>query len=209
MGNVLLWGGVVGGPLFVIIFLIEGFLRRGYHPLRQPVSALSIGPRGWVQQANFFINGTLVFLSAFGLSSAFEAYGGSWWAPVLIGIYGASTVGAGLFKTDVHGLHKPHSAPSKRTRAALIHDLFSSCVFISLFVACFVVAHLFFAAGEEGWYLYSATTGILYGAGFLVFARGFARASKFAPIAGLLQRATISLGVIWLSLVALHLLGLL
>lgn len=49
----------VAGPLlFVVSFLVQGALRGdGYSPLRHPVSALTYGPAGWVQQATFLVCG--------------------------------------------------------------------------------------------------------------------------------------------------------
>jgi hypothetical protein len=193
--GLLLWGGVIAGPLFIVIFLVEGYLRKGYNPLRQPVSTLSIGPRGWVQQANFFVSSILLLACAFGLHS------------ILIGLYAAGLFGAGLFVTDTTGMHEGGSKPV-RSRNGVLHDLFSLIVFASLAAACFVFAHLFAGAGERGWELYSIVTGVLYITGFLLFARGFGlEKGTLASAAGLLQRLTISLGAIWLSLVAAHILG--
>jgi Protein of unknown function (DUF998) len=36
--------GVVAGPLFVLVFLIEGAMTPDYDPLRHPVSSLALGP---------------------------------------------------------------------------------------------------------------------------------------------------------------------
>ena len=207
MGTLLLWGGVVGGPFFIVVFLVEGWLRPNYNPMRQPVSALSIGPRGWVQEANFFINGAFVLACAIGLPSALQSYGGSFWAPLLVGVYAIGTLGAGVFVTDVRGSHEGGSIAQKRTTSAILHDIFSAFVFVSLCAACFVFAHLFAGVGAYGWETYSIVSGVLYGCGFILFARGFSPTGKLAPIAGSLQRLTISIGAIWLALVALHLLG--
>jgi hypothetical protein len=196
--QLLLWGGVVAGPLFIAVFIVEGALREGYNPMRQPVSALALGPRGWIQQANFLSSSVLLLACAFGLTSALQSYGGSFWAPLLIGIYGAGLLAAGIFVTDIGGV---------RTRAGALHDLSSVFVFGSLFVACFVFAHLFASVGVSGWEWYSIITGVLYFCGFILFARGFSPKNKLAPIAGLLQRVTIAMGALWLALVALHLLG--
>jgi hypothetical protein len=209
MDNFLLWGGVIAGPLFIVIFLVEGAIRDGYNPMRQPVSALSVGKRGWVQQANFFVNGILLLACALGLSSALQAYGGSFWGPFFIGIYGAGLLGAGMFVTDVGVASREGSKAATRSRAGILHDIFSTFVFASLFAACFVFAHLFAGRGDYGWEGYSIVTGILYFCGFVLFARGFSPSSTLAPIAGLLQRLTIALGALWLAFVALHLLGLL
>jgi hypothetical protein len=205
-GDFLLWGGVVAGPLFILVFIVEGALRKNYNPLRQPVSSLSTGPRGWVQQANFFSSSILLLACAFGLPMALEQYGGSLWAPLLIGIYGAGLFGAGVFVTDA-GETPRGSKAAARSRAGVLHDISSLFVFASLCAACFVFGRLFAGAGEAGWEIYSLATGVLYFCGFILFARGFGGKGRFVETAGLLQRLTISLGAVWLALVALHLLG--
>ena len=60
--------GVIGCPLFVLVFLIEGATRVGYDPLRYPISSLSIGALGWMQAANFLMVGAAIFASALGMS---------------------------------------------------------------------------------------------------------------------------------------------
>ena len=52
-----LLAGVVGPPLFVATFLIEGATRRGYDPIRLQVSYLSLSDQGWMQIANFCLSG--------------------------------------------------------------------------------------------------------------------------------------------------------
>jgi hypothetical membrane protein len=64
--QLLLSCGAIAGPFFIVVFLIEGALQNGYDPLREAVSALATGPRGWVQQANFIVTGALMFAYAFG-----------------------------------------------------------------------------------------------------------------------------------------------
>ena len=165
---------MIAGPLFVIVFLIEGSLRSGYDVMRQPVSALAMGERGWVQQANFIVVGILMLAYAFGLNTALATYGGSFWIPFLVGLYAVGLIGAGIFVTDKTGIPNNAPAPKKRDAAGAIHDLCSVIVFIPLFVVCFVFAHLFAVSGLLGWHIYSVTTGILFGIGFILFARGFA-----------------------------------
>ena len=43
--------GAIAGPLFVLVFLVEGATRAGYDPLRHPVSSLALGDHGWTQIA--------------------------------------------------------------------------------------------------------------------------------------------------------------
>ena len=53
MTKYLLGCGIVGSTMFVFVFLLDGATRIGYDPLYHPVSALSLGDRGWLQIANF------------------------------------------------------------------------------------------------------------------------------------------------------------
>ncbi|MDB5188283.1 MAG: hypothetical protein JWO50_803 [Candidatus Kaiserbacteria bacterium] len=202
-----LWCGVLAGSLFIIVFLIEGMLRTGYQPLRQPVSALAMGSRGWVQRINFIITGALMLPFSIGLSVSLRAYGGSFWAPVLVGIYALGLIGAGVFVTDITGMPKTNPGMPKRAVSGVLHDICSLFVFIPLFLAFFVFQQLFVEAGMYGWAIYSATSGLLFGLGFLLFARSFATEGALAPVGGLIQRITIATGWLWLSLVAAHLVG--
>jgi hypothetical protein len=204
--QILLLCGAIAGPLFVIVFLIEGATRSGYDAMRQPVSALAIGERGWIQRANFFITGALMFACAFGLRLALIAYGGSFWFPILIGIYALGLIGAGCFVTDVTGLPTDTSKPVSRTKSGKLHDLSSLPVFLALFIAFFVFAHLAIGAGQWGWALYSILSGLAFGPGFVLAGMGFSGSPQFARSGGLWQRLTIAIGWIWIALVAAHLL---
>jgi hypothetical protein len=196
--RLLLLCGVVGGPLFVVAFLALGATRKGYDPMRQPVSALAMGPEGWLQQVNFCLTAALMLAAAYGLHLAGPAHRNSFWAPLLIGLFALGLLGAGIFVTDITGLS---SAPerSRRTRPAVLHDLFSFLAFASLIAACFVFAGLFSAAARPGWSAYCGACGVLLILGFVLFARGFSRPGPMASVAGLLQRLTIATGWLWVS----------
>jgi Protein of unknown function (DUF998) len=76
--------GAAAGPVFVAVFLLEGAVREGYRPLRHAVSSLALGPRGWIQAANFTVTATLFLAGAAGLVGIGDAAGGQP-APALIG----------------------------------------------------------------------------------------------------------------------------
>jgi hypothetical protein len=84
------------GPLFVVVFVIEGALRPDYSPVRQPVSSLSIGSTGWTQMAKFLVTGLLVLAFALGL----QQRGNGLWLPILIGLIGVGLLGASVFTCD-------------------------------------------------------------------------------------------------------------
>ncbi|WP_433435448.1 DUF998 domain-containing protein [Nonomuraea sp. CA-141351] len=200
--------GAIGGPLFVIAFLLEGATRADYDPLRHPVSSLALGPYGWMQIANFVITGLLMFLFAIGLRRGLQAVGRrSTWGPLLVGMYAIALVGAGVFVTDPVGGY-PHGTPAQgvHTWHGMLHYFpFSLLVFAALAGACFVFARRFAGWGERGWALYSAATGALAAIGFLLSGQALAQAEGLAGIGGLLQRLTIAVGWAWLALLAIHL----
>ena len=49
--------GLILGPVFVVVFLVEGATRLAYDPVRLPVSLLVLGEGGWTQTANFLLDG--------------------------------------------------------------------------------------------------------------------------------------------------------
>jgi hypothetical protein len=201
--------GAVAGPLFIIVFFIEGALRPGYSAMRQAVSALSVGTRGWIQQANFIVVGLLFLAYAFGLRAVLQPYGASFWESFLVATYAVGLIGAGIFATDMVGAPRDPIARSKRTRAGIAHDIFSLLAFASVAINTFIFAHLFATSGSGAWSLYCIVSAICFVVGFVLFARGFAGASRLMSIAGLLQRLTITIGWLWASLLAIHLLGVL
>lgn len=96
----LLLAGVIGPILFVIVFLVEGWTRAGYDPMRMFVSLLALSDDGWQQIVNFVVSGVLVAGGAVGLRSVLREGPGSTWGPRLIGLAGVGMVLAGVFVTD-------------------------------------------------------------------------------------------------------------
>jgi len=54
-------------------FMIEGWLHPGYDPLKMYVSALSLGPRGWVQIVNFMVFGGLLIVFTRAVAAEFRS----------------------------------------------------------------------------------------------------------------------------------------
>lgn len=199
--------GAIGCPFFIIVFLIEGATRADYNPLRYPISSLSIGATGWTQAANFLITGLLIIAFAIGLRRTLQpASIGSTWGPVLISLVGLGLVGAAFFTTDpVYGY--PPTEPLMLAQISThgrLHDLFSSLVFLGLPIACFVFTRRFVSQGERGWATYSVLTGIGFLAIFILAAMGFSQTPGFVEFGGLYQRFCITVGWVWITLLAIH-----
>ena len=67
MTRVLLACGVVAGPVYVGVGLIQMLVRDGFDIRRHALSLLSNGDLGWIQVANFLVTGLLVIVGAAGM----------------------------------------------------------------------------------------------------------------------------------------------
>jgi hypothetical protein len=195
--------GVVAGPVFVSTFLAAGAARADYDPLRHPVSGLALGPGGGVQVANFLVAGGLCGAAAVGLARA-RVPGRSPTGAALVGAVGVGLLGSGAFPTDpVSGY--PPGTPDLLARhsstTALLHDLFGVPVFLGLPAAALVHARAFRRAGQRRWATASAASGLAMLPLFVLTSAAFAQAPRLVAVGGLLQRATITLGLGWLTAV--------
>src|SRR5262249_37750539 len=86
------WAGMIGPALFVTVFTLEGWLRTGYDPLSMYISELSLGPRGWIQIANFIVLGTLLLLFVRGVADEFREGKASSIGPVLLTIISGASL---------------------------------------------------------------------------------------------------------------------
>jgi Protein of unknown function (DUF998) len=202
--SLLLWCGVIAGPVFVVAFLIEGATSPGYDPMRLPVSLLSLGDGGWRQVANFLIDGALLLTFSGGVLRALDERGTPWMlGPLLLAIFALGVLGAGIFATDPGGGYPP-GMPFEPSLHGALHDLVSLVVFTVLPLACLLFARRFAFWGERDWAIYSATTGALLAALFVLMFIGFNGSSGISALAGLIQRMWIVVGWGWLLLLAAH-----
>jgi hypothetical protein len=197
--------GLLGALLFVLTFLIEGAVRGGgYSAMRHPISALSMGEWGWVQQLNFIVTGILFLAFAIGLRRTLQPR--SLWGPLLIGIVAVGLIGAGIFTCDPLNGYPPGTPllPIERSLGGRLHDAFSAPVFLCLPSACFVLARWFFRGRKSGWAWYSILSGLGMFGFFVLAALGFKQTPGFEDYAGLLQRLAIVLGWGWIFGISLR-----
>jgi Protein of unknown function (DUF998) len=197
----LLYCGLAAGPVFVTTFLAEGATRDGYRPSRHPVSSLALGPRGWVQAANFTVTGTLVLAAAAGLGRAADPALSGRAGRALIGAAGAGLIGAAVFVTDPVSGYPPGTpdALTQPTRTGIMHNLASVPVFLGLPAAALICGWQSARAGHRGFGLYCAATAPTMLATTALFGAGFNQSPRLVNHAGLLQRASIITGLGWLT----------
>lgn len=198
--NGLLAAGIVGPVLFVVVFLMDGATRPGYRPTYHLVSALALGPRGWVQTTNFVVCGLLITVSARGIEFATS----SKWLSGTIGVFGLGLVASGIFPMDAmrgYPPGTPDGTPAAFTRAHRLHDWAGFMVFGLLPVAAASAA---FTLDSTSWVIYSGATAVATAIGFVVFGAAW---EQDHPRAGLIQCIVIVVGWTWLALLCAHLMA--
>src|SRR5262249_26528753 len=172
----LLAAGTAGGLVFTGVYLAEGATRAGYRTLAQPISALSLGPGGWVQQLNFILFGVLVLLSAAGWRAALAPGRGALAFPVLRVIGGGGLVMDGLLAQDPSGGYPPGARAGTPTVHGQVHTLFAMITITALASGCFVLARRF--AAEPGWRRW-AVLAVAAGVATIVFIAAFGAAGGY------------------------------
>jgi Protein of unknown function (DUF998) len=146
--------GVVAGPLFVAVGLLQMLTREGFDPTRHPLSLLSLGDLGWVQIINFVLSGLLFVAAAVGMRRVLRPGRGGTWAPRLVGVYGTALIMGGVFVADpALGFPPgtPDGIPDQMTWHGALHSVAPVLASLALVAACLVFARRFAAEGRRGW----------------------------------------------------------
>ena len=88
--------GIAGPILFTVVFVIHGLLRPGYSPVADPISALAIGPYGWVQNLNFIVLGSLMLAYAVGVHLGMRPARAGILGPALLALAGVGAMLSGV-----------------------------------------------------------------------------------------------------------------
>ena len=98
--RILLTAGMLAGPLYIAVVILQALTRDGFDLSRHPASMLSTGEHGWIQIANFALTGALFVAGAVGLRRVLASTDrrgeapGATWGPRLIGVLGVGMIGA-------------------------------------------------------------------------------------------------------------------
>lgn len=204
--------GVIAGPIYVVVSVLQALTRTGFDLTRHEWSLLSNGGLGWIQITNFILTGAMTLAFAAGLRRAMSpgsgpgsapgSAPGATWAPRLMAGYGMALVGAGTFRADpARGF--PPGTPTDATAASwpgLLHLACGAVGFAALVAACFVIGRRFAAQARPAWAGFSRATGALFLVGFLAVATG---AGSVATTIGF--TAAVLLTWTWVSALAVHL----
>jgi drug/metabolite transporter (DMT)-like permease len=207
--RVLLLCGVVAGPLYVIVGVIEMLTRPGFDPTRHDLSLMSNGDWGWIHISLLILTGLLTIAGAVGMRRVLRGGRGGTWGPILLGIYGLGLIGAGFFTADP-ALGFPPGTPADAHAISwhgLLHFICGGIGFLGLIAACFVFARRFAAQRQRGWVAYSVATGVIYLAAFAGIAVGSNSVGVIMTIVILAFSVAVVLGWAWVSAMAVKLLS--
>lgn len=191
--------------LFVVSFIIQGIFKQGYNSLRHPISSLSLGENGWIQDLTFIITGTLIVLFSVGIKLTSKD------RPLfyLMTLVGIGIFASGIFTTDaLFGYPTDHSNLSKEfTIHGMLHSISALLVFIGLPILCFRMSNHFISKNKKIWKYYSIATGITMLFLFLLTSFALGNFLNLKSLAGLIQRLCILTGFLWISLWANYLIS--
>lgn len=195
--RLLLWltCGTIGSLLFTTTYLIEGATRPDYDALQQAISALSLGPGGWVQQVNFVVFGLITIWTAFAWRAFLKGGMSAMWYPIIRGVQGAALIVDGFFSQDPAPGYPKGAVLVPPTTHGVIHMLFAFVSITAIAVGFFVLARRFAREpGWRGWATYCVLSGILT---IVLIATFGALNGQHSEVAGLLERLATSVATVW------------
>lgn len=198
----LLGYGLVAGPFYVVVGLVQALVRDGFDLTHHDLSLLANGHGGWVQVANFVLTGLMTVAAGVGMGRACRVVGprrGAVWGPRLVVGYGIGLVGAGIFRADPAQGFPPGTAdgmPAAVSGSGVGHLVLGALGFLCLIASCVVHARRYSVDGRPGLARLSLVTGVV----FLVAFGGLASGSS-SPVAVLGFWAAVVLSWTWLLLV--------
>jgi hypothetical protein len=192
--------GVAGaGPLlFFAIATVEGFLRAGYDPIAQPISALALGPRGWIQEVNFVLLAISFLSFAAVLRTELRREAASVAGPGLFALMAIGVTMAAIFPMDAEG--------DPPTLVGRLHGVAGFLVFPWIPTVVLLLARRFRRdAHWRAYFAYTLATGFLCLAAlifFLIFVGPPTSSPRlFSELRGLVQRLMLFPFFTWIALV--------
>jgi hypothetical protein len=192
--------GVLVGPFYLAVGLIQAFVRDGFDLARHPLSLLANGPGGWVQTANFLLSGLMVIAAAVGLGRVLylQSRAVGW----VLGCFGVGMIAAAVFPADpVDGfpLGTPEGYPTTVSTSGVLHFVAAGIGFMALAVSGFVMAIAMWRRKQPSMARLSFFSGLAIVLGFF----GPAVLPASAGIAGIWFSVVV--GWTWLALTSWHL----
>jgi hypothetical protein len=199
----LLGYGILTGPFYVVVVLIQALLRPGFNLSRDDASLLSNGSFGWIQVVNFMVTGVMVICYAAGVRRGLRGGRRATWGAGLLALYGVGLIAAGIFVADpMNGFPAgaPVAHPATMTLHGVLHIASAAIGFAGLIASCFVLGSRLSSDGNQHLAIASRGTGVIFFAGFAAVASG---SSSSVVVAAFWLALLVAWG--WLAALAVHL----
>ena len=190
--------GIIGTALFILSFMINGFLRPNYNPIQNYISELAIAPNGWIQIVSFLFLGVSIIFFALGIRATFPTGRASKAAPVLFIIIGFSYILSGLFVTDPQAMFDNQQTPH-----GIIHGIVGALVFSLSAISCFVLGRRFHI--DEEWQSMSAfsfVSGVIMLILIVMMKIGQLQTGILHDWAGIIQRCCLMTSYLWIFIIS-------
>jgi hypothetical membrane protein len=89
--------GIAAPILFTALVVIQGLLQPDYSHIVMPISALAVWPYGWIQNANFYVFGSLMTATAIGRHRGMRPSRAGVVGPGILMLSGVGLMLAGVF----------------------------------------------------------------------------------------------------------------
>jgi hypothetical protein len=144
--------GVLAGPMYVTVTMIEALTREGFDLRHHRFSWLTTGDLGWIHQANMVLVGVLTLLLAIGVSRMLRTGRGAVWGPRLLALLGVAYLVGGLLRADPVVGFPPGTTPEmvQHTWHGAVQNASRSASTLFLIAASVVFAARFAAEGRRG-----------------------------------------------------------
>lgn len=193
--------GVVAGPLYVNVTMLQALTREGFDLKHHRFTLLTSGELGWIHQLNMIVVGALTVFLAVGVSRALASGRGAIWGPRMLGAVGFAYLFGGLFVADpIVGFPPGTTAEmAQKTWQGIIQNGSRGASTLALLVTSVIIARWFSSRGYRGWaWFYGASFPMMFVTLFLV---GLAIGFNGGGLAFLVTPW------IWITTLAAHLLG--
>lgn len=181
--------GVLVGPFYLVVGVLQGMFREGFSFARHPLSVLSNGSLGWIQIANFVISGFMVILAARGIRHVLGARARA--AAGALMTFGIAMLVSAVCRADpVDGfpVGTPLGPPTSISTMGLMHFIAGTLGFTALGVSGLLFARVLARQGLRALATFSLVAGLVVLFGF------FGGAAFAATTSGIIG--------IWISVVA-------
>ncbi len=138
----LLLAGALAGPVFFASAIIQMLTREGFDITRHPISQLATGSLGWIQITTFVVAGLGGLALAAGVRRCLTEGIGRRAVPILVGIFGAGLIAAGVFTMDPEygfPVGTPDAPVAQMSWHSIVHTAAAAVAFTALAIAAIVL----------------------------------------------------------------------